>query len=284
MLENHEPIWFNHEPRNTEERTDLKPYSIMVATPVHSECSIHYTQSLLELQKWAFKEKVKIQFNLMKSSLITQGRNMCVSAFLNSEATHLLFIDSDISFNSEAASRLIAADKEVISIPYPLKDMNWSKGLSMIKNNKIQTEQDLRNKAFYRYPFKVPDNNKIKIKDGVIEVTHSPTGFMMIQRSVFDKMIAHYGDSMQIDQDQVINGKNEKLKNFYNFFDTMYIPEKKHYLGEDFAFCKRWKDMGGKCYAWIFDYITHVGEHQYTGRFADELINVKDDKVIESKA
>ena len=42
--------------------------------------------------------------------------------------------------------------------------------------------------------------------------------------------------------------------------------------------------MGGKCYAWIFDYITHVGEHQYTGRFADELINVKDDKVIESKA
>jgi hypothetical protein len=32
----------------------------------------------------------------------------------------------------------------------------------MIKNNKIQTEQDLRNKAFYRYPFKVPDNNKIK--------------------------------------------------------------------------------------------------------------------------
>ena len=49
----------------------------------------------------------------------------------------------------------------------------------------------------------------------------------MIQRSVFDKMIAHYGDSMKIDQDQVINGKNEKLKNFYNFFDTMYIPEKK---------------------------------------------------------
>ena len=284
MLENHEPIWFNNEPRNTEERTDLKPYSIMVATPVHSECSIHYTQSLLELQKWAFKEKVKLQFNLMKSSLITQGRNMCVSAFLNSKATHLLFIDSDISFNAEAASRLIAADKEVISIPYPLKDMNWSKGLSMIKNNKIQTEQDLRNKAFYRYPFKVPDNNKIQIKDGVIEVTHSPTGFMMIQRSVFDKMIAHYGDSMKIDQDQVINGKNEKLKNFYNFFDTMYIPEKRHYLGEDFAFCKRWKDMGGKCYAWIFDYITHVGEHQYTGRFADELINVKDDKVIESKA
>ena len=271
MIDNHEPIWFNQEPRNTEERTDLKPYSIMVATPVHSECSIHYTQSLLELQKWAFKEKVKIQFNLMKSSLITQGRNMCVSAFLNSEATHLLFIDSDISFNSEAASRLIAADKEVISIPYPLKDMNWSKGLSMIKNNKIQTEQDLRNKAFYRYPFKVPDPENIKIQNKVIEVTHSPTGFMMIKREVFEKMIIAY-PNLRIDQDQLVNGKVEKLGHMWNFFDTLFDPEKRTYLGEDFAFCKRWRDIGGTCHAWIGDYITHVGEHQYTSRFADELI------------
>lgn len=284
MIENHEPIWFNNESRSTDNApADWKPYSIMVCTPVHSEVSIHYTQSLLDLQKWSFKEKVQISFHLMKSSLVTQGRNMCVSAFLNSKATHMLFIDSDIAFNPEAPFRLVAADKDVISIPYPLKDMNWSKGISMIKDNKIKTEQDLRNKAFYRYPFKVPDNNKIQIQNGVIEVTHSPTGFMMIKRETFEKMIAHYGDSMRIDQDQVVNGKNERLKNFYNFFDTMYIPEKRHYLGEDFAFCKRWKDMGGKCYAWIFDYLTHVGEHQYTGRFSDELIKEETSKVIENK-
>jgi len=58
----------------------------------------------------------------------------------------------------------------------------------------------------------------------------------------------------------------------WNFFDTEFDPEKHTYLGEDFAFCKRWKDIGGTCHAWIMDYITHVGEHQYTGRFADELI------------
>jgi len=284
-MQNHEPIWFKKEKKeevksNKTESQDWKPYSIMVCTPVHSEVSIHYTQSLLELQKNCLHNKVKIQFQLMKSSLITQGRNMCVSAFLNSNMTHMLFIDSDIAFNGQAAFRLIETGKELVSIPYPLKDMNWDKGIKMIQEGKIKTAKDLRNKAFYRYPFKVEDNNNIKVENGCIEVTHAPTGFMMIKRSVFEKMIEHYGKDYKIDQDQVMNGKNERLKNMYNFFDTMYIPEKRHYLGEDFAFCKRWKDIGGKCYAWINDYISHIGEHQYTGRFVDELItNGKSDNL-----
>jgi len=272
-MQNHEPIWFNQEPRATDNEPKIDPkIKLFVATPVHSECSIHYTQSLLELQKECWRKKIGVRFHLMKSSLVTQGRNMCVSAFLESDSTHLLFIDSDISFNAGAAERLVACDKDIISIPYPLKDMNWDKALKLFNEGKLKTAQDIRNKAFYRYPMKVPDNNAIKIKDGIIEVTHSPTGFMLIKREVFDKMIEKY-PHLRIDQDQVINGKNERLPHMWNFFDTQFDQEKHTYLGEDFAFCKRWKDIGGKCYAWIFDYITHVGEHQYTGRFADELIS-----------
>ena len=275
-MKNNEPIWFNNEqrPQDTklpELELDYK-YSVMVATPVHSDVSIHYTQALLELQKWAFKSKVRLHFQIMKSSLVTQGRNMCVSEFLNrEECTHLLFVDSDISFNSGALGRLLACDKDVISIPYPIKDMNWDKGFNMVQNGKIKSPEDLKNKAFYRYPMKVPDNNNIRIKDNVIEVTHSPTGFMLIKREVFTKMIEAY-PHMRIDQDQVINGKNVRMSNMWNFFDTEFDPEKHTYLGEDFAFCKRWKELGGKCHAWIMDHITHVGEHQYTARFADELI------------
>jgi hypothetical protein len=271
MIENHEPIWFTNEPRNTEQNKDFKPYTILVATPVHSDVSMHYAQSLLHLQKWCFHNKVRIGFQLMKSSLITQGRNMCVAEFLKKDFTHLLFIDSDIAFNEGAAGRLIEANKDVISIPYPLKDMNWDKGFKMIQEGKIKSALDLKNKAFYRYPFKVPDPENIKIQNKVIEVTHSPTGFMMIKREVFEKMIIAY-PNLRIDQDQLVNGKVEKLGHMWNFFDTLFDPEKRTYLGEDFAFCKRWRDIGGTCHAWIGDYITHVGEHQYTSRFADELI------------
>jgi hypothetical protein len=37
-----------------------------------------------------------------------------------------------------AAERLVAQDKDVISIPYPLKDMNWDKGMHMINEGRDQ--------------------------------------------------------------------------------------------------------------------------------------------------
>ena len=58
----------------------------------------------------------------------------------------------------------------------------------------------------------------------------------------------------------------------WNFFDTTHDPVKKTFLGEDFSFCQLWTNLGGKCYVYVNDAIVHVGEHQYQGRFHDELI------------
>ena len=57
------PLWLNQE----------RKLGIYVATPVHSNVSIHYTQSLLEFQKACMKKGVKVMFEMIKSSLVTQG-------------------------------------------------------------------------------------------------------------------------------------------------------------------------------------------------------------------
>ena len=103
-----------------------------------------------------------------------------------------------------------------------------------------------------------------------MEVTHSPTGCMLIKRIVFDKMIEKYPDK-NIVQKTVINGEYVDRPHLWNFFDCIHEPETKTYLGEDFSFCKLWKDIGGKCYVFVNDPIIHVGEHQYEGCFRDEL-------------
>ena len=259
-----EPLW-----KNNSSKEEIKPYSIFVATPVHSECSIHYTQALLELQKVAFQKKLKIKFQLMKSSLVTQGRNLCVAGFLESDFTHMLFIDSDIYVQAESILKMIERDKDVISIPYPLKTMMWDKAMDRINDNQIKNIKELKT-ALNTYPMRVADDNDIKVNKGVMEVTHSPTGCMLIKRNVIDKLIKAYPDK-GIVQKTVINGEYVDKPHMWNFFDCIHDPETKTYLGEDFSFCKLWKDIGGKCYAYIGDTIVHVGEHQYEGRFVDEL-------------
>jgi len=255
------PLWKSNKPKSK--------VSLFVATPVHSDCSIHYTQALLELQQACIKNNILIYFHLLKSSLVTQGRNLCVAGFLESNCTHMLFVDSDIYFNPESILAMLKKDKEVLSIPYPLKTMMWDKALCRIKEGAIKTINNLK-ASLNTYPMKVGDKNDITVDDGVIEVTHSPTGCMMIKRSVFDKMIKAYPEK-NIIQKTVINGEYVDKPNLWNFFDTLHDPVEKTYLGEDFAFCQRWKEIGGKCYAYIADPIVHVGEHQYIGRFADEL-------------
>jgi hypothetical protein len=258
------PIWI----KDTGQRKNKT--SLFVATPVHSDCSIHYAQGLLELQKMCMEKKVEVQFQLLKSSLVTQGRNLCVSGFIESGMTHMLFVDSDILMNAESIFKMIDRDKDIISIPYPLKTFNWDKAFDAIKKGEVKKPSDIH-KWTNSYPMRVKDTNDIVVNKGVIEVTHSPTGCMLIKREVFDKMIKNYPDK-GIVQKTVINGEYVNRPHLWNFFDCIHDPETKTYLGEDFSFCKLWKDIGGKCHAFIDDPIMHIGEHQYSGRFADELI------------
>ena len=92
------------------------------------------------------------------------------------------------------------------------------------------------------------------------------------KRSVFEKMIKAYPDK-GIVQKTVINGSYVDRPHMWNFFDCLHDPKTKSYLGEDFSFCKLWKDIGGKCYVYVDSGIAHIGEYAYEGRFADELIS-----------
>jgi hypothetical protein len=270
MQDPSKPIWFKKpEVKETKQDNNI---SILVCTPVHNECSIHYTQALLEFQIACMQRNILVSFLLLKSSLVTQGRNLCVANFLNEKYSHLLFIDADIDFESKTIFKMLELDKEVIAVPYPMKTLNWDR-IYKFKGD-IKDSKELSYTGF-TYPIKVHDRENIKVKDDVMEVTHAPTGCMLIKRQVFDKMIEKYPE-LRISQPTIMNGEAKDKENLWNFFDTYHDLENKKYYGEDFGFCKKWTDIGGKCYCYIGDYITHIGEYQYSGRFKDELIRSSD--------
>ena len=261
-MQNNKPIWIKKKKEKT--------VGLFVATPVHSDVSMHYTQTMLELQKECIKRNIRVMFQLMKSSLVTQGRNLCVSGFLQSDYTHLLFVDSDIAFDVDSIFTMLDKDKEIISQPYPIKTAKWETLVKKYEAGFIKKPKDCQ-LHINQYPVLLKDEeDDINYEDGVVEVTHAPTGCMLIKRIVFDKLLNAY-PNMDIKQKTVIDGEFKDRPHFYAFFDTYYDTKSKRYFGEDFAFCRLWKNIGGKLYCYIMDYITHVGEFQYTGRLYDEM-------------
>ena len=260
------PIWINKK-----QEKPKKNISIFVATPVHSECSIHYTQSLLQFQQTCMLNNIYVTFTLLKSSLVTQGRNLCVNGLLEAgdKYDYLLFIDSDIEFRYETIMKMIEADKDVIACPYPLKHLDWHKISKRIKRGESVEPGALATKG-YTWPVKVENQDSIKVEHGVAEVAHAPTGCMLIKRSVFEKMIKAYPEK-KISQPTIMNGEQVDKEFYYNFFDTLHDPDTKRYFGEDFGFCRRWTKIGGKCHIYVEDYITHVGEYKYEGRIKDDM-------------
>jgi hypothetical protein len=242
------------------------PIRIFVGTPVHSDVSIHYFKACLEFQKECFVRKIPIMFQVMKSSLVTQGRQLCVASFLQSDCTHLLFIDSDISFSYKSIERLIAYDKDISLIPYPIKSMDSDKLKARIKSGSELDPKILGN----QYTLSIDDPKNINVENGFIEVERGPAGCMLIKRETFDKLIKEYPE-FTIEQHTLIDGKLVKRPHMYNFFDTYWDPKDKTYTGEDFYFCKLAKHAGIKMYALIDEYISHHGEFTYTGRLLDEF-------------
>jgi len=158
-MQNNEPIWFNKEEPNTIEISlDNTPkYKIMVCTPCHSDVSMHYCQSVLMFQQQCLKKNILVSFTMLKSSLVTQGRNLCVSDFLNHEHNyeHMLFIDSDIDFEFDTIMKMIEADKDVIACPYPMKNYDVDKAWKRLKEtDMVKTKEDLLANGLM-YPMKV---------------------------------------------------------------------------------------------------------------------------------
>ena len=255
-----------------------QPYRIFVATPVHSDVSIHYFKACLEFQKECFVRKIPVMFQVMKSSLVTQGRQLCVSGFMESDCTHMLFIDSDISFNFKMIERMINYDKEICLVPYPIKGTDHDKVRARILAGEILSPHLLGN----QYTMSVPDPSNVKVVNGFIEVERGPAGCMLIKKEVIEKLIKEYPE-FTINQHTLIDGKLVKRNHMYNFFDTYWNKDDKTYTGEDFYFCKLCKHAGIKMYALVDEYISHHGEYSYTGRLLDEFKKTDTSTQIEGK-
>jgi hypothetical protein len=240
----------------------LHQFNPLFITPCYSgQVTSSYANSMLALTNELWRLGVQGSMRIRSGeSLVTRARNEAVAHFLmQTQHTHLFWIDADIGFTPDQALRLLLADRDVVTGVYPLKRIDWDGTIP-----EGITKDEFLARAL-RYPVNARDGASLNTDaDGFMEVHEAPTGFMCIKRSVLETMIERMPELQYVPDAP----PDSPLRGYcYRFFDVMVEPESNRYLSEDYAFCRRWRDLGGKVYVDTQSKLTHHGSYTYRGDF-----------------
>jgi len=245
-------------------------FHLVVATPCFGgQVSSIYASSIFHLQRvLRSKSNIDLKVHLRDGdALITRARANLVTMFLDDPtATHLLFVDADIGFTPEQVFRLIESGADVVAGTYPIKRVNWDKAKRMLEGNRPPVPS-----AALDYVLEINDPDNIVIVNGFTRVRYAGTGFLMIRRHVLEKMCRHPAyASLQFFREHSADALAGS-PNRFALFECMIDPGSGTYLSEDFAFCKRWTDIGGEIWADLESRLDHVGPSMFRGDISSQF-------------
>jgi len=195
-------------------------------------------------------------------SLVHRARNVAVGRFMQkTDADYFFFVDADVDFDAESVIRLLDSGYDLSCAIYPKKVVMWDQAKHAIENG------DDRNLAMISASLVANIGaHKRTVENGFVEVLDGPTGFMMIKRSVFEEMEKKFPELMCKNDHQ-----NRDFDDYCALFDCMIDPVSHRYLSEDYAFCRRYQQCGGKIYADCYTTLGHVGNLPFSGCLNDRL-------------
>jgi hypothetical protein len=241
--------------------------NLVVATPCFGgQISVLYAASLFKLQT-LLRAYGDVNLKLIfkdGDALITRARASLISQFLDDpSATHLLFIDADIGFEPEQVLRLLQCGAEMCAAVYPIKRIDWDKVKKTIDNARPNPAA-----ASLQYVFEVDDPDAVVASASFVKVRYAGTGFLMIRRQALEKMCAQY-PQLKFKRDHSLDAASAS-DNRFALFECM-IAEDGTYLSEDFAFCKRWIDIGGEIWADLNSKLIHIGPMAFSGDLSSQF-------------
>ena len=240
-----------------------KPH-IFLGIPCYACMMCHsFAASLISLQALCAQRGIQIYMDFVgNESLIERARNILVKRFLsNPSFTHMMFIDADIGFNPTSVIRLLEFDKDVTSAVYPKKSINWE----LVKNKVAQgSPEDIRQMGL---DFNINILTNDPPVNGFVKVLDVATGFLMMKREMLEKMYEHYKEELFAVND--IQGQN--VDNYIAIFACSIDKTTKRFLSEDYAFCRRYQEMGGEVWADISTPLSHTGTHVYSGNILERI-------------
>ena len=224
---------------------------LWIATPcIDGSLTAPTHESLLRLAR---ATEIDFAHSLWNGDLV-RVRSRAVHRFLETDSTHLLFVDSDVSFMPDAIVGMARAGVPLIGTPYP------KKRIKLAAYRSAPTEDDAR-AALYDWPFvRLPEMTPVGDR---MEVAMLPMGLTLIAREPLERMVAAYKDTLT----------------FSDMFGDMATPRQSvalfqlmlrhgQLLPEDFSFCVRYTETTGER-PWLYmgagSPASHTGAWTFSG-------------------
>ena len=179
---------------------------------------------------------------LPNCSLISLGRSIMLNRALRHDPnwTHILWIDADLRFEPQYIHSMVLDDKDIVGGFYPKKGLPIDFASSPAPGGE-DTEH-------------------------LFETIYVATGFMMIKRAVVEKMVEHYREELKF----FYQGSDKAVHLFHPIIDS---DNNDLFLTEDYAFCKRARDIGFKCYMSKRFELPHIGVMEYSAQSEIEFLS-----------
>jgi hypothetical protein len=250
---------------------------ILIATPCFGGVvSQGYMLSVIRLMSYAKSAGFGVSLNLLGyDALISRARSTLVAAFLdNPAATHLLFVDADISFEPQQVERLLRADKDFTAALYPLKSIDWD----FIPQRCVERGESVQQAALSYVGSFCLDGHRKQEGDFVTAI-YAGGGFQLIRRAALLRMTAAYPEThfRRVHSLPISGVRRDTVQssNLYALFDSIIDPETGAYLSEDYSFCLRWRSIGGEIWLDAASQLTHTGPYEFVGDHVSRFAGVK---------
>jgi hypothetical protein len=199
---------------------------VLIATPATSGIvRLGYCVSLAGLVRHMTERRLEPVYLTNEGSVLPQQRDYLATWFLDAkEFTHLLFVDSDMTFPNDLAERLLSLEKEMVGAIYPTRD----------------------NVALVAAPF-----TPMKVHEGgLYKLEGIGFGFVLISRPGLERLA-------QTVHKYTYTNPTADPRPVYRLFAPI---ERNPPIGEDYSFCERWIAAGGEVWGYADSRIGHIGD------------------------
>jgi hypothetical protein len=210
------------------QNSNVKSGSVVILVPVAHHIEPAVDDALRKLESFGYTVWRKYGW-----SAIDQGRCAMAQEALDQGFEHLFWIDADVVFWPYDVEKIIKHGLEFVSAPYSVK--GWPVLTTEFKDKQI----------------------KLGEEGGLYEVNYSATGFMYTHRSVYEKI----AKELKMEKVKIWGGQY----NVYPYFYPLLVNGE--YLGEDFAFCHRLRQVDVKLFCDTTVRLSHIGKYSYSYNF-----------------